>query len=177
MNSITVRQAVFSDLTVLAEWFDLYRVFQGKASDLSAARAFLQARFDHGESVVFLAHEGPTAMGFAQLYPSYSSPALARVFILNDLFVHESGRRKGMASSLLSAAEACAWAHGAAPVTLNVATERRAVHHLPPAPDRHLSHCASGGLASSKKQTVNSRERPIDGHAGTLCASRRRLSR
>ena len=126
MNNITVRQAVFSDLTVLAQLFDLYRGFQGKATDLSAARAFLQARLDHGESVVFLAHEGLAAMGFAQLYPSYSSTALARVFILNDLFVHESGRRKGVASSLLSAVEAYAWGHGAARVTLNVATDNTA---------------------------------------------------
>ena len=123
MSSITVRQAVFSDLPSLAELFNQYRVFQGKASDLPAAMAFLQARFDHGESVVFLASEGVTPVGFAQLYPSYSSTALARVFILNDLFVHESGRRKGVGSQLLGAVEGYAWAHGAARVTLNVAIE------------------------------------------------------
>jgi len=37
MSSITVRQAVFSDLPSLAELFNQYRVFQGKASDLPAA--------------------------------------------------------------------------------------------------------------------------------------------
>lgn len=119
--TITVRQAVFADLDALAELFNLYRVFQGQASDLAAGRAFLKARFDHGESVVFLASEGSTPLGFAQLYPSYSSTALARVFILNDLFVHEQGRRKGIASGLLSAVEDYAWSHGAARVTLNVA--------------------------------------------------------
>lgn len=44
-------------------------------------------------------------------------------FILNDLFVHESGRRKGVGSQLLGAVEGYAWAHGAARVTLNVAIE------------------------------------------------------
>ena len=130
MSSITVRQAAFSDLEELTELFDQYRVFQGKQSDPSAARAFLRARFDHGESVVFLAHEGSTPLGFAQLYPSYSSTALARVFILNDLFVHENGRRKGVASRLLAGLEGYAWAHGAARVTLNVARDNQAGQEL-----------------------------------------------
>jgi len=126
MSSIAVHQAVFSDLEELAILFNQYREFQGKASDLPAAREFLQARFNHGESIVFLAHEGNLTVGFAQLYPSYSSTSLARVFILNDLFVHESGRRKGVASRLLAAAEGYAWALGAARVTLNVARDNKA---------------------------------------------------
>jgi GNAT superfamily N-acetyltransferase len=123
MPSITVRQAVFADLDVLADLFNQYREFQGCASQPAAARAFLRAHFDHGEAVVFLAHEGTQAVGFAQLYPSYSSTALARVFVLNDLFVCPSGRRKGVASGLLMAMEAYAWAQGAARVTLNVARD------------------------------------------------------
>ena len=103
MPSITVRQAVFADLDVLADLFNQYREFQGCASQPAAARAFLRAHFDHGKAVVFLAHEGTQAVGFAQLYPSYSSTALARVFVLNDLFVCPSGRRKGVASGLLMA--------------------------------------------------------------------------
>lgn len=123
MNDVAVRQGVFSDLEELAGLFDQYRRFQGQAGDLPAARAFLKARFDHGESVVFMAHEGSVPVGFAQLYPSYSSTSLARVFILNDLFVSEAGRRKGVASSLLAAVEAYSWCHGAARVTLNVARD------------------------------------------------------
>ena len=123
MNSTVVRQAVFSDLIELSELFDQYRVFQGKDSDLSAGRGFLQARFNYGDSVIFIAHESSAPLGFAQLYPSYSSTSLARVFILNDLFVHEKGRRKGVASKLLAAVEGYAWSHGAARVTLNVAKD------------------------------------------------------
>jgi len=125
-----VRQAVFSDLEPLAELFDQYRGFQGQARDLPAAREFLRARFEHGESVVFIAQSGPAAVGFAQLYPSFSSTSLARVFVLNDLFVHERGRRQGVGSALLAAVEAYAWAHGAARVTLNVARDNRAAQAL-----------------------------------------------
>jgi GNAT superfamily N-acetyltransferase len=63
------------------------------------------------------------ALGFAQLFPSYSSVALARVFILNDLFVQAAGRRRGVASKLLGAVERHAWSLGAARVTLNVARD------------------------------------------------------
>jgi GNAT superfamily N-acetyltransferase len=128
MNRITVRQAVLADLDRIAPLFDAYRQFQGEVADLAAAREFLLERFDHGESVVFVALDADdpddaddAALGFAQLYPSYSSVALARVFILNDLFVHPLARRAGVASRLLAAVEGYAWRLGAARVTLNVA--------------------------------------------------------
>jgi ribosomal protein S18 acetylase RimI-like enzyme len=120
MNSVTVRQAVLSDLADLASLFNQYREFQGEKTDLAAAQQFLQARFDHGESVVFIAHIGDVVVGLAQLYPSYSSVSLKRVFILNDLYVHEAGRRQGVASKLLAAVETHAWSLGAVRVTLNV---------------------------------------------------------
>jgi GNAT superfamily N-acetyltransferase len=123
MNDLRVRQAVLSDLDDLAALFDPYRVFQGRPSDRDAARAFLRERFDHGESVVFMAFDGARAIGFAQLYPSFSSVAMQRVFILNDLFVHADGRRRGVASALLAAVERHAGSLGAVRVTLNVARD------------------------------------------------------
>jgi GNAT superfamily N-acetyltransferase len=122
-DRLSVRQAVFADLDALAALFDGYRSFQGQHSDLAAARAFLGERFEHGQSVVFIAEWDSRPVGFAQLYPSFSSVALARAFILNDLFVSEAGRRRGVASALLEAVERYAWALGAARVTLNVARE------------------------------------------------------
>ena len=125
MSEIAVRQATLSDLDELAALFNQYRAFQGQVPDLLAARDFLQARFTHDESVIFIAHEAHAPVGFAQLYPSFSSVSLARVFMLNDLFVHESGRRKGIASRLLAAVESHAWALGAVRVTLNVDTNNQ----------------------------------------------------
>ena len=93
-----------SDIGVLVPLFDSYRQFYGQPTDSNAARVFLSARLDHGESVVFIAHDSDSPVGFTQLYPSFSSVTLARTFILNDLFVHEQGRRKGVGSLLLAAA-------------------------------------------------------------------------
>lgn len=119
--NVVVRQAVVADLDSVAALFDQYRQFQGLASDIAASRQFLLERFNHAESVVFLGSLQGAAVGFAQLYPSFSSTALARVFILNDLFVSEQGRRHGVASALLKAVEDYAWAFNASRVSLNVA--------------------------------------------------------
>lgn len=121
MAAVSVRQAALPDLDAVAELFDQYRCFQGRPSDRAAARSFIRERFDHGESIVFIAHDGATPVGFAQLYPSFSSVSLARVFVLNDLFVAEAGRRQGIGSKLLAAVENCAVSLDATRITLNVA--------------------------------------------------------
>ncbi|WP_339734614.1 GNAT family N-acetyltransferase [uncultured Gimesia sp.] len=121
MNQITVKQAVLADMDVLVPLFDSYRQFYGRTSDLDAAREFLIARFTHGESVMFLASESNTPIGFAQLYPSFSSVSLARTFILNDLFVRPEGRRKGIGTQLLTAA--IEYARTTNAVWLSLATE------------------------------------------------------
>ena len=120
MSKLVVRQAILADLDEGAPLFDQYRQFQGRPADLTACRAFLQSRSEHGDSVIFLAWRRGQAVGMAQLYPSFSSTALARVFILNDLFVALAGRRAGVASALLDAVEAHAWSFGACRVSLNV---------------------------------------------------------
>ena len=119
MPAVSVRRAVLSDLEVLTPLFDGYRQFYGRAPDLPAAESFLRARFDHSESVVFLAHAEAAPVGFTQLYPSFSSVSLARTFILNDLFVVASHRRTGVGSELLRAAVEHARSLGAVRVTLN----------------------------------------------------------
>jgi len=115
----SVRQAVLADLPVLVPLFDAYRQFYGRTPDPAAAESFLRARFSHGESVLFLAFEGGDAVGFTQLYPSFSSVSLARTFILNDLFVVPDRRRAGVGSALLGAAVDYARSLGAVRVTLN----------------------------------------------------------
>jgi ribosomal protein S18 acetylase RimI-like enzyme len=130
MSNITVRQAVLSDIEALAPLFNDYRQFYGCSSNVTAARSFLLDRFNHGESVLFIAHEGNSPVGFTQLYPSFSSVSLARIFILNDLFVHEHARRKGAAKTLLSAATAFADSLGAVRVSLSTAITNGAAQAL-----------------------------------------------
>jgi GNAT superfamily N-acetyltransferase len=118
MHAISVRQAALSDLKVLAPLFDAYRQFYDRAPDVVAAESFLRERFNHGQSLLFLAYSEGLPVGFTQLYLSFSSVSLGRTFILNDLFVVPSHRRAGVASSLLDAAVGHARSLGAVRVTL-----------------------------------------------------------
>ena len=101
---VDVRQATVADLNLLVPLFDAYRQFYRKPSEPERARRFLLERFEHNQSVIFMAFEGAAAIGFAQLYPSFSSGAMARIFILNDLFVAPDARGRGTGSALLLAA-------------------------------------------------------------------------
>ena len=119
----TVRRATLQNLERVVPLFDAYRQFYGKPSDLTLAREFLAARLSRDESVVFLA-EGPNgnAVGFVQLFPSFSSVRAAPIYVLNDLFVAPSARRRGIARLLLKAAAAFARDRGAVRMTLSTAT-------------------------------------------------------
>jgi ribosomal protein S18 acetylase RimI-like enzyme len=122
MSAVIVRRAGLADLDALVPLFDGYRQFYGRASDLAAAREFLLARLNHGESVLFIAHDGNVPVGFTQLYPSFSSVSLARIFVLNDVFVHEQARRKHVGAKLISAATEFSRSLGAVRLTLSTAT-------------------------------------------------------
>ena len=102
--------------------FDAYRQFYRKPSDLGLARRFLLERFQHNQSIVFLAlQQDGSAVGFTQLFPSFSSASATRIFILNDLFVQPEARRKRVGSLLLAAAARFGRAVGA--VRLILSTE------------------------------------------------------
>jgi GNAT superfamily N-acetyltransferase len=119
--SIAVRQATIGDLEQLSVLFDAYRQFYGQKHDIERARNFLRSRFEYRDSIVLVAQEGEHVLGFIQLYPSFSSVATARVFILNDLFVHAAARKRGIATKLLNAATAFARDVGALRLVLSTA--------------------------------------------------------
>ena len=102
-----IERARAEDAASIAPLFDAYRQFYGAVPDLAAARAFIAARLERAESVVLLARwlpresESTDAVGFAQLYPSFSSVSLGPIVVLNDLFVAPSWRRSSVARSLI----------------------------------------------------------------------------
>jgi GNAT superfamily N-acetyltransferase len=118
---VEVRRATLDDLEILAPLFDAYRQFYRRESDVAGARQFLFDRLGREESVIFVAFDGSAAVGFTQLYPLFSSAAMARIFILNDLFVAPEARGKGVGTALLSAAADYGREQGA--VRLGLSTE------------------------------------------------------
>ena len=63
--------------------------------------------------------EDGSAVGFTQLFPSFSSVSAARIFILNDLFVSPEARRRSVGSLLLDAAARFGREVGAVRLTLS----------------------------------------------------------
>lgn len=98
-------QAYARHLSLLVPAFDQYRQFYGQPSDLQGARQFLAERFERRDSVIFLSGtpdgSHPMVHGFVQLYPSFSSVSMKRLWILNDLFVCPDARGQGIATALL----------------------------------------------------------------------------
>src|SRR5688572_605149 len=129
-----VKRAAVADLDAVAPLFDAYRQFYGQRSDLAAARVFLGERLRRDESVIFLAMEdsesGNEALGFTQLYPSFSSVSVRRLWILNDLFVSPSGRGKGVGRRLLERAREWAIETDAKGLTLATAVTNAAARAL-----------------------------------------------
>ena len=106
MLTFQIRRASEVDIRLVAEMFDGYRQFYGQVANYALAEAFLRDRFANNDSALFLAVEPQTGqgLGFVQLYPSFSSVAARRIWILNDLFVVPKMRRKGVGRALLDAA-------------------------------------------------------------------------
>jgi ribosomal protein S18 acetylase RimI-like enzyme len=113
-----VFQACSEHLEEVSKLFDQYRVFYNSSSDHEAARRFLGERFEKRDSTIFVASIDGCIVGFTQLYPSFSSVSMKRVWILNDLFVDENHRGSGIAKSLMSTAENFARETGAIRVIL-----------------------------------------------------------
>lgn len=107
---VMITQATLEDLEEVAVLFDEYRVFYSQSSDPDGARRFLFERFEHRESVIFVARDPGSgkAVGFAQLYPSFSSVSMKRLWILNDLYIHADYRNREIGKALLERSRAFA---------------------------------------------------------------------
>jgi ribosomal protein S18 acetylase RimI-like enzyme len=105
-NPLHVERATIEDVEDLAHLFNEYRVFYKQEADLEGARSFLLDRIEHSESVLLIAKDTDLnkVIGFTQLYPSFSSISMERSWILNDLYVLELYRRRGVAQLLLDSA-------------------------------------------------------------------------
>jgi GNAT superfamily N-acetyltransferase len=117
-------------LDLVVPLFDGYRRFYGQHRDPEGAHGFLLERMARGESVLFLAVRGADGLGFTQLYPSFSSVSMKRLWILNDLFVAPEARRRGVAVALLEEARGLAVETRSRGLELATATDNLSAQRL-----------------------------------------------
>ena len=101
-------QPTAQHLDSVSELFDAYRVFYRQESDPEAAGNFIQQRLQNQDSVIYLALQDDQPAGFVQLYPLFSSVRMARIWLLNDLYVRPEFRGKQIGKALIERAKTLA---------------------------------------------------------------------
>lgn len=130
ITRVTIIRADLEHLEILAPLFDAYRVFYEQASDLRGAREYLWQRLSNLDSVIFLALDGGRGLGLCQLYPSFTSVRMERIWILYDLYVIPEARRQSIGRALMERAAEFGRASGALRLELSTARDNRPAQKL-----------------------------------------------
>ncbi|MDQ7863012.1 GNAT family N-acetyltransferase [Peribacillus frigoritolerans] len=121
---MSIQKATLHELESLTELFDLYRVFYEQTSDPGRAREFFKGKADKWGVCGFLWRLMKEIQLVLYNYILlFSSVSMMRSWVLNDLFVKESARKKGFGEELLNAAIAFARETGAKGVLLETGKE------------------------------------------------------
>jgi len=99
---VNLRRATAADLDALMPLVSAYRVFYEQRSDLPRERELIERHLRENRSIIFMAFgDDGKAIGFVQLFQTYSTVWLGPALILEDLFVNPNVRRSGAATKLL----------------------------------------------------------------------------
>jgi ribosomal protein S18 acetylase RimI-like enzyme len=128
---VQIHRADATHLDGVASLFDAYRGFYGQPSNLKQSRDFIAERIPRDESVIFFAEDAAgQALGFVQLFPTFSSIEAHRTWLLGDLFTAPAARGRGVGKQLMNTARAFALLSGAKGLTLETATDNHVAQRL-----------------------------------------------
>jgi ribosomal protein S18 acetylase RimI-like enzyme len=125
-----IEAASAADLNELVRLYVAYRLFYGEAPEQERAALFIRDRVTQLSGRYFLAWNGDNAVGFIHLMPSTNTLAMRHIWFLEDLYVDPAARGQGVATALLSYAEAFARGTGAERLTLATAHGNLAAQHI-----------------------------------------------
>lgn len=129
-SAIEIKQIDVDGYLLVTQLFNKYRMFYNQPSDIALAETFIKNRLRNSESVIFVAFADDVPVGFTQLYPLISSVKAVKNWLLNDLFVDNSYRKRGIGEALLKAAGSFAKTHGATFLQLETAIDNYAAQRL-----------------------------------------------
>ena len=119
-----------ADVESILPLFLGYLEFYRQPAAPATARRFLRERLKRGEAKIFLAMLDGEPVGFVQLYPTFTSIAMKKAWVLYDLFVSPAARKRGVAQALMKRAQKLGAQTGAAELVLETATTNRAAQRL-----------------------------------------------
>lgn len=124
-------KASISELDEVSRLFDDYRVFYDQEPDIEGAKNFISERLDKNESVIYMAlNDNNEGMGFVQLYPSFTSIGMKRIWILNDLYVDIIHRKNKVAEQLIEKCKELVRETNAAGFVLETQNENKPAQNL-----------------------------------------------
>lgn len=133
-----IRLATLQDLESLTLIFEKYRDFYKKQGDYEGAKSFLKERISNNESVIYIAEADGKTIGFTQLYPLFSSTRMKKLWLLNDLYVEEEYRQKGISIALIDKAKELSRETGACQLSLETSKTNMVGNNLYPKTDFQL---------------------------------------
>ena len=122
--NLIIREASTSDVNLISPLFDKYRQFYKCESNIERASKYLE------ESIIFICLSDKIAIGFTQLYPTFCSVELSRIFVLYDLYILSSHRNLGAGTLLMNTAKKYAIDHGASRLDLETETNNKPAQAL-----------------------------------------------
>jgi ribosomal protein S18 acetylase RimI-like enzyme len=128
--SIRIQRMTLKDVDKVSPLLDRYRQFYDRAPDLEQAQRWLHDCCANQKSHVFYAELDGKVAGFTQMFPMLSTVRCDNTWVLNDLFVEDFARRRGVGQALLKAAENFAKEDGAAYITLETMRNNLAAQAL-----------------------------------------------
>ena len=127
---INYKEAGPDDLPQLAILFDEYRIFYKMESDVEGSFSFLNERIKNKQSSIFIATLDKRICGFTQIYPIFSSTRMKPLLLLNDLYVNEHYRGKGISKALIEVAKKHCIQSGACGLLLETAKDNLVANKL-----------------------------------------------
>jgi ribosomal protein S18 acetylase RimI-like enzyme len=128
-----IRKATIEDLDQLTNLFDQYVVFYKNPSNYEKHHKYLKERLEQNEAIIFVATDeenNDSIVGFALIYVTFSSLALNKILILNDLFIEATARKKGIGEQLILQTVALAKELGSKIIRLRTAKNNVAAQAL-----------------------------------------------
>lgn len=120
-----------NEIEVVANLFNDYRIFYDQEPDIEGTTRFIKERIENNESIIYLAiDDNGNALGFVQLYPSFTSIGMRRMWILNDLYVDIVHRKKNTAEMLISRSKELVRETGAAGLVLETQNDNTPAQKL-----------------------------------------------
>jgi ribosomal protein S18 acetylase RimI-like enzyme len=100
-------------LPLMRGYCDFYNVSPTDEALLTLARALLENPEHEGVQLIARNADDSTAVGFATIYWSWSTSSAARIGVMNDLYVADSARGRGLADELIAGCTAQCVTRGA----------------------------------------------------------------